>query len=193
MSKRPSSNRSQCQLFYIHMVIQGRDYPREYNYFKITYDCLFSHALGRCYEHQYKSDADLKNLFWHYEQGLLPTATCSYFPYLTAFEQLCCRTDTVHLLEKLSLHFSTVFIALYFVLAPFHLSTLISPPLFLCILLFTLKYGICSIWLFLDVSCSPAIYSVLLPILDVLQSFTHELHKPDLGIFLSHLSARSAL
>lgn len=99
----------------------------------------------------------------------------------------------MHLLEKLSLHFGTVFIALYFVLAPFHLSTLISLPLFLCILLFTLKYGICSIWLFLDVSCSPAIYSVLLPILDVLQSFTHELHKPDLGIFLSHLSAQSAL
>ena len=70
MSKKPSSNRSQCQLFYIHMVIQGRDYPREYNYFKITYDCLFSRTLGRCYEPQYKTDADLKNLFWHYDAGI---------------------------------------------------------------------------------------------------------------------------
>lgn len=70
MSKKPSSNRSQCQLFYIHMVIQGRDYPWEYNYFKITCDCLFSHALGRCYEPRYKTDADLKNLFWHYDAGI---------------------------------------------------------------------------------------------------------------------------
>lgn len=79
-------------------------------------------------------------------------------------------------------------------LAPFHLAIPISLPLFPCIILFTLKYGICNVCLFLDVSCSPAIYSVSLPTLDVLQSFTHKLHKPDLGIFfLSHLAAQPAL
>lgn len=39
----------------------------------------------------------------------------------------------------------------------------------------------------------PAISSVPLHVQDVWQSFTHELHKPDEGIFLYHLADQSAL
>lgn len=128
-----------------------------------------------------------KNLFWHYDAGI------DTLHILWHLNSSCCQI--AYLLQQLGLGFGIYifFFSLYFVLPPFHVFILISLPLFLFIILFTLEYGIWNIWLFLDISCLPAIYCVTLPVRVVLQSFTHELHIPDLGIFLSHLAAQPAL
>lgn len=106
-----------------------------------------------------------------------------------AFEQL---SDTEHLLEGFSLVLVWIFIVL-FTLTPLYCSIPTSLPVFPFIILFTLKYGFCSTCLFQDVSCSPAISSVSLPVVDVLQSFIHDLCTPSLGILLSQPAAQPAL
>lgn len=113
----------------------------------MTCEYLFSHVLSRC--------CRLQNPFWLYDAGI---NTSSYTQILSIPSGICVAL----LLSRLFIFWNKLVLLLVWfycpvlfagsLSSPFHLSIPVSWLISLCIIL-TLKYGICSIWLFLGVSC----------------------------------------